>query len=630
MSQARPLPDGSGEQPTLCLDAVRCTLIRLEFVIPDAYDEESGLPAADAGAVPTDFVGVSDPRPTVILDEVSSSQVTVGGDTAIVVLTGTVRDPIADNVPRGKVSEGLADIDSVQVYVDGEAYGDPVPLSSHDDGPATFWRQHPYKATFRPLIVHIPLEEGTHVVRVETSENAAGNTGFDEVAVTLEKREIPGTGAFEADTFGPAPILNLHLPQAPAPDQADSLQYYRGDRDPTPDDPTLTETQADSLAFAGTINGLQTEVTLLNFAGLTAEADTLTARITYTLSGAETSQDLTFTETGGETGVFRFCFADPSPETLEVNVYLPISPTAEVSDSLQYYYGIRPPLPDDAVLSEAAEGLASLVFEGTFADGEATVCIDRASFAGLTQNVDSLYAIIDQTLYDGANTAIRLTFTETAAASRLFTAAHVLEEPMLPEMAVEGIYFPAGLSANAADTLITFSGEGNPGPDADALTETADDSLEFEARYEGASVFVTVSGLQGLTDGIDSLEAAISRSVPGGGTWYCQGSFTETGPTTRLFRGSFPLNGVAARFGPTVWCSNVEGLSGTPPGWYTPANIGVKGLPSGGSWTVALLGSEFPIETDAGTGYAQCGGSLAHHVRWLKNGDPDTIIILMR
>ena len=32
------------------------------------------------------------------------------------------------------------------------------------------------------------------MLRVETSENAAGTTGFDEVAVTLEKREIPGTG----------------------------------------------------------------------------------------------------------------------------------------------------------------------------------------------------------------------------------------------------------------------------------------------------------------------------------------------------------------------------------------------------------------------------------------------------
>jgi len=58
-------------------DAVGCTLIRLEFVIPDAYDEawwKDGLPAAEAGAVPTDFVGVSDPRLTVTLDEVSSSR----------------------------------------------------------------------------------------------------------------------------------------------------------------------------------------------------------------------------------------------------------------------------------------------------------------------------------------------------------------------------------------------------------------------------------------------------------------------------------------------------------------------------------------------------------------------------
>jgi len=33
-------------------------------------------------------------------------------------------------------------------------------------------------------------EQGPDDRRVETSENAAGNTGFDEVAVTLEKREI--------------------------------------------------------------------------------------------------------------------------------------------------------------------------------------------------------------------------------------------------------------------------------------------------------------------------------------------------------------------------------------------------------------------------------------------------------
>jgi len=98
---------------------------------------------------------------------------------------------IADNVPRGKVSEGRADIDSVAVYVDGQFYEDAVQVTGQDDGQPAFWRQHPYKGTFAPISVNIPLEEGTHIIRVETSPNAAGNTGFDEVAVTLEKREIP-------------------------------------------------------------------------------------------------------------------------------------------------------------------------------------------------------------------------------------------------------------------------------------------------------------------------------------------------------------------------------------------------------------------------------------------------------
>jgi hypothetical protein len=98
---------------------------------------------------------------------------------------------IADNIPRGKVSEGRADIDSVAVYVDGQVYEDAVPLTGHDDGQPAFWRQHPYKGTFAPITVNIPLEEGTHIIRVETSANATGNTGFDEVAVTLEKRAIP-------------------------------------------------------------------------------------------------------------------------------------------------------------------------------------------------------------------------------------------------------------------------------------------------------------------------------------------------------------------------------------------------------------------------------------------------------
>ena len=243
------------------------------------------------------------------------------------------------------------------------------------------------------------------------------STGFDEVAVTLEKREIPGTGSSEADTSGPAAVLNLYLPQAPTAEQADTLQYFRGEREPAPDDPSLAETQADSLAFAGQINGLQAEITLLNFAGLTAQADTLTARIRYTIAGVQTSQDLTFTETGPETRLFRIRFTDPTPETLEANIYLPVSPTPEAADSLQYYYGARSPLPDDPVLSEAEP--ASLIFRGTVQGVNTTIAIDPATFHGLTPNVDSLHTTITLS-FEAAIMPLRAELNETAAGSGMF------------------------------------------------------------------------------------------------------------------------------------------------------------------------------------------------------------------
>jgi len=55
------------------------------------------------------------------------------------------------------------------------------------------------------------LTECTPAIRVETSENAAGNTGFDEVAVTPEKSEILGSDSEEADVFSPTVSLCFFL-----------------------------------------------------------------------------------------------------------------------------------------------------------------------------------------------------------------------------------------------------------------------------------------------------------------------------------------------------------------------------------------------------------------------------------
>ena len=82
-----------------------------------------------------------DPRPTVTLDELPSAAVTIANGFATLTLNGIVRDPIADNVPRGKVSEGRADIDVVEVYVNDVLYEEAIAVDGQDDGPGAFWRQ---------------------------------------------------------------------------------------------------------------------------------------------------------------------------------------------------------------------------------------------------------------------------------------------------------------------------------------------------------------------------------------------------------------------------------------------------------------------------------------------------------
>ena len=58
---------------------------------------------------------------------------------ATLTLNGIVRDPIADNMPRGKVTEGRADIDAVDVYVNGVLCEEAIAVDGQDDGPGAFW-----------------------------------------------------------------------------------------------------------------------------------------------------------------------------------------------------------------------------------------------------------------------------------------------------------------------------------------------------------------------------------------------------------------------------------------------------------------------------------------------------------
>jgi hypothetical protein len=144
----------------------------------------------------------------------------------VVKLSGTVLDPVADNLP-----EGVGEVESVKLLIDGKSRGGKV-VSAVDGGQASFWRQHPYKGEFKNLKVRMPLKEGTSVVRVTTSANAAGLTGFDEIAVTLRKKitTTPGTP--------PSTLhVNIHMPEEITDASVDALKYYFGRRKPQDDDP---------------------------------------------------------------------------------------------------------------------------------------------------------------------------------------------------------------------------------------------------------------------------------------------------------------------------------------------------------------------------------------------------------
>ena len=243
----------SGSTPICFLiDEVTITVVRMEFVIPGADYNNGENPNAEP--VPTQFVGVSDPRPTVKLDPVSVPYIG-GNENVIIQLSGKVHDPIADNVPAGKG----ADIESVKVYVNNQEYS-AANVTRVKDAYEGFWKQHAYEGVFTTSAA-VPVEEGTHIIRVETSENAAGNKGFAEVAVTLEKRDIPGLPQPPEGEEPPAQaVLNLYIPQNTSEQFADVLRFYYGEREPIlppaePADAELVEAEGQeaSLVFAGTV-----------------------------------------------------------------------------------------------------------------------------------------------------------------------------------------------------------------------------------------------------------------------------------------------------------------------------------------------------------------------------------------
>ncbi|MBN1865575.1 MAG: hypothetical protein JW808_11820, partial [Victivallales bacterium] len=271
-------------------DKVRLRPILMQFVTKGENGE----------IVPTDFVGVCTPRPEVKL---ADPQVRVAGNSVRVqIRCDEILDPVADNLP-----EGVGEIEGVTVTVNGSERG-TANVRAVAGGAKSFWKQHPYKGTFNPVNLSLPLAnlgEGTHTVRVTTSENAAGLSGFAEFSFTLVKETTGGGGGGGG---GGTILANIHLPVEPKPQVPDKLQYYFGSREPLEDDPWFEEleNQPDSLVFHGELDGEETTVRILGRSPrLTPRIDRFNAQVPVMVIDQISTITGQFTETEPESNLFR-------------------------------------------------------------------------------------------------------------------------------------------------------------------------------------------------------------------------------------------------------------------------------------------------------------------------------------
>ena len=241
----------------------------------------------------TQFVPVSDPCPVVTLGALLPEDVTISGDTATFKVSGTVADALADIMPNN-----LADIETVRVLINDEEHIAPTALAAGDGGASTFWRRHPFRGVFNELQVSLPAR-GSHIVTVETAENAAGRKGWQSLAFNFHS-------AAEEFFGGTNFMANIHIATNLTNTVADTIQFFHGDGEPYEDDPWLVETGAATLVFTGRLDEVGIKVSIGNFSGLSTNVDSFVAELRYNIStNCQPVYSNLFVETSATSGLFR-------------------------------------------------------------------------------------------------------------------------------------------------------------------------------------------------------------------------------------------------------------------------------------------------------------------------------------
>ena len=136
---------------------------------------------------------------------------------------------------------------------------------------------------------------------------------FGTEPVVVDELLIAATAALPPAGEPEAPsgiYASLYIPESLTAGACDVVRYFHGLRDAGPTDPAFAEAEGEpaSLVFRGAFQGVETTIALdpATFPGLTENVDSFEATMTFTYpNGATMTVVGSFTESGGESGIFR-------------------------------------------------------------------------------------------------------------------------------------------------------------------------------------------------------------------------------------------------------------------------------------------------------------------------------------
>jgi hypothetical protein len=360
----------------------------------------------------------SDPHPVIILDSVSTSDVTVHNNIAYLTIKGSVYDPIADIVGQGQ-----ADIQSV--FFDEQIV--PVTKMADNRGADPVRRPFAFHGRFE-IPAAVVLNSGDNVVMVDAT-NLIGNGGSDSLTIRADV-SLSGPAATDPVVAQEYPFdepVSLTFTGPLQSAATDTIIALVGD----PASPILiselVETTADSRIFTSD----ELRVTLPPEVGMAPGiVDDFQAAIEIHEGNPAV---FAFTETSDDSKTFTV-------DARMLTVTFDQSPDPTIADQPHVYLGDASMNPDNDRLTETSpEGM---IFAGSTADlGESTV--ELVPVRGIDPSrPDLLSAKLTSSIFNEQNA--RITLLETGNNSLVFKTV--------------GLGFHVGGVPQAQQVIATVSG----------------------------------------------------------------------------------------------------------------------------------------------------------------------------